>query len=461
MKHLILLLFTLAWGLSPCYAQFGFIKKIGKALKTGERTVETAPPADNDVYNMKIKDIRKELAKDTTSVEYKKNIEQARKEMENDPEYQKLIKFCSDSVALRKYVEENYSGLNEEEIRVKSLKEAGMDIDSREFKESMKQAQTMSGFTDDPVFEKIVAEQRQPTEEEARYLNGKYGTNFEYEGMEAYNDSVGVFANIEGKLQSVKLSNYSITNIRPMPDFGLDGLKRYLNDFISTLKNPFADREVVDSIQNYLVYGNAHADATFNGQAHFTIYSNLETNTDEMTMDEVLRRQIACFTSSIDPKDIFVFKLHKAFDSRYMEYQYTKISYKMSEMMDYVTQRLETEGYLDANIDRKISGRQLYDVIDNMKEDFKNTKRLMMALGDKKYIYNNAVPEAKNVKISSNTRMVGGHVTALDLCIDAEPGEYGFVIMNQEDEKKYRAETKDTNFEMSVLSKGVYLFTVK
>ena len=86
---------------------------------------------------------------------------------------------------------------------------------------------------------------------------------------------------------------------------------------------------------------------------------------------------------------------------------------------------------------------------------------LRIILGDKKYIYTNAVPEAKNVKISSNTRMVGGHVTALDLCIDAEPGEYGFVIMNQEDEKKYRAETKDTNFEMSVLSKGVYLFTVK
>jgi hypothetical protein len=67
------------------------------------------------------------------------------------------------------------------------------DID---YQEAYNKAKNMAGFQNDPIFKKIMAEQRQPTMQEATYLNEKYGTSFEYEGMEAYNDSVGVFANI-------------------------------------------------------------------------------------------------------------------------------------------------------------------------------------------------------------------------------------------------------------------------
>ena len=74
-------------------------------------------------------------------------------------------------------------------------------------------------------------------------------------------------------------------------------------------------------------------------------------------------------------------------------------------------------------------------------------------------MYTNTVFAAKGVKINSNVRKVGGHVTALDLTIDAEPGEYAFVIRNPEVEKELKRASQD--FDISILTQGAFFFTIK
>lgn len=340
------------------------------------------------------------------------------------------------------------------------LEEAGIDYDSKEFQDAYTKAQRMSGFQDDPVFKKIIAEQRQPTMQEATYLNEKYGTSFEYKSMEAYNDSVGVFANLDGKMKPMSITKpESITDEKPVPDFGQDAIKQYVQDYISFLKKPLADREIVDSVQNYMIYNHRHADEQFKGIAKFTLYSNLETNIGELTVNDMLLRKISDFTDPIDPKNIFVFKIHKGLRCRYMEYMYSKISYKQSEISDYINKRLVNEGYIDANINQKISDEQLFRAIDKMEFQFKLEKLLKIRKNNEKFVYTNAVPVAKDIKISSNVRKVGGHVTALDIAIDAEPGEYAFVIRNPEVEEELKQTSQ--GFDISILTQGAFFFTIK
>ena len=316
----------------------------------------------------------------------------------------------------------------------------------------------MAGFQNDPIFKKIMAEQRQPTMQEATYLNEKYGTNFEYEGMEAYNDSVGVFANINGKMKPMGITKCeTITDEKPVPDFGQNAIKQYVQDYISLLKKPFADREIVDSAQNYMIYSNKHADEQFKGSAKFTFYSNLETNIRELAVNELTSRKISDFTEQIDPKNIFVFKVHKGIGCRYMEYMYSKISYKQSDFMDYISKRLVNEGYIDANINKNMSDEQLFKAIDKMEFQFKVEKLLATRQNGEKFIYTNIIPPANGVKVSSNVRKVGGHVTALDITIEAEPGEYAFIIRNPEVEKEFKV----NGFDISVLTEGAFFFTIK
>ena len=461
MKQLLSILFALTLCKAPCQAQFGALGGLIKGAKAANDARKAKKKAQETWGNQKVKDLYKDVKVDTTSAEYKKAVEEARQQMyESNPELKKLMEMQGDTVAIRKYYEEKYKGMSQEEMTRKVLEEAGVDYDSKEFQDANSKVQKMSGFQDDPVFKKIMAEQRQPTMQEATYLNEKYGTSFEYEGMEAYNDSIGVFANIDGKMKPMSITKpKTITDEKPVPDFGQDAIKQYVQDYMSFLKKPLADREIVDSVQNYMIYNKRHADEQFKGTAKFTLYSNLETNIGDMTVNDMHLRKISDFSEPIDPKNIFIFKVHKGIGCRYMEYMYSKISYKQSELSDYITNRLVNEGYIDANINQKMSDEQLFQAIDKMEFQFKVEKLLKIRKNKEKFVYTNAVPVAKGIKISSNVRKVGGHVTALDIGIDAEPGEYAFVIRNPKAEEALKQASQD--FDISILTQGAFFFTIK
>ena len=468
MKHLLSVMFVLALSTTTCHAQFGTLSRIYKGAKAAKQAQKARKQAQEEWGNQKVKDIYKDVEIDTTSVEYKQAVAKAQQEMyDRSPILKRMMELQDDSVALKKYMEEQFGGMSQEEVARKMLEGSGVDFNSKEYQEGYSKAQKMAGLNDDPVFKKIMAEQRQPTMEEATYLNEKYGTTFEYEGMEALNDSIGVFAHMSKGLKPMAITKpESITDERPVPDLGQDGIKQYVQDWTAFLKKPLADREVVDSVQNYMIYNNRHADVQFKGVAEFTLYSNLETNIQELKVNEFVLRKLADFTDPIDPNNIFVFKVHKGIGCRYMEYMYSKISYKQSELMDYVSKRLVNEGYIDANINQKLSDDELFKAIDKMEFQFKLGKLLKMRQNKDKFMYTNTIPAAKNVKLTSNTRKIG-HVTALDVTINAEPGEYAFIIRDPEVEhylKQLGTDSNDKdlqNFDISVLSQGAFFFTIK
>lgn len=456
MKRILLILFAMT-SISICHAQFGALGKIYQGAKAAKEARKAAKTAREAQGNQKVKDV---LAKKKNSEEYKKAMDELQQRLDDDPEYQKLLEIQDDTVAMRKYHEEKYG---------KDI--MNPDLNSKEHQDAIKKGQEFSGFIDDPVFKKISEEKRQPTMEEAVYLNEKYGTSFEYAGMEAYNDSVGVFVHINDNLKPMYITkSNNITDERPMPDFGEDGIKRYVQDWMAFLKKPLADREVIDSVQNYMIYNHRHADDQFKGIAKFTIYSNPELNVSKLTTNDILLRNAGDFTHPVDPRNILVFKVHKGVDCRFMEYRYTKISYKQSELMDYVSKRLVDEGYIDANINQKLSDEKLFRAIDKMEFQFKVEKLLKLRQDNEKYMYANTIPAAENVKLTSSVRKVG-HVTALEVSIDAAPGEYAFVIRNPEVEEEFKHIGDDIedererkliqNFDISALTRGAYFFTIK
>ena len=101
-----------------------------------------------------------------------------------------------------------------------------------------------------------------------------------------------------------------------------------------------------------------------------------------------------------------------------------------------------------------------------MEFQFKVEKLLALRQNKEKFLYTNTIPAAKNVKLTSNTRKIG-HVTALDITIDAEPGEYAFILRKPEVDQyfkqmKDKSEDKDIqNFDISVLTEGAFFFTIK
>ena len=461
MKRLLPILLVLSLYIEPCQAQFGALGGLLKGAKAVNDARKAKKKAQEAWGNTKVKDIHKEVTIDTTSVEYKKAVAEAQQRMyENNPELKKLMEMQDDTVALKKYYEEKYGGMSQEEMTRKIMEDSGVAYDSKEFQDAYAKALKMTGLQDDPVYKKIMTEQRQPTMQEAIYLKEKYGIDVEYAGMESYNDSVGVFANLDGKMKPMSITKpESITDEKPVPDLGQDAIKQYVQDYMSFLKKPLTDREVIDSVQNYMIYNKRHADEQFKGTAKFTLYSNLETNIGELTVNDMLLRKISDFTDPIDPKNIFIFKIHKGLGCRYMEYMYSKISYKQSELMDYVSKRLVNEGYIDGTINQKLSDDELFKAIDRMEFQFKVEKLLKIRQNNEKFVYTNAVPAAKGIKLSSNIRKVGGHVTALDITIDAEPGEYAFVIRNPEVEEELKQASQE--FDISVLMQGAFFFTIK
>lgn len=464
MKKLLSPLIVIALSTTPCQAQFG---AFGKILK-GAKTAKEVKKARDNWGNQKVKDVYNGVPVDTTSAEYKKAMAKAQQRMyENNPQLKKMMELQGDTAAMRKYNEDQYGGMSQEEITRKVMKDSGVDIGSKGYQDGYAKAQKMSGVSDDPVFKKIMAEQRRPTMEEATYLNNKYGTTFESEGMNALNDSVGVFARLENGMMPMGITKCeTITDERPIPDWGQDEIKQYVQDWMAFLKKPLADRDVIDSVQNYMIYKHRHADEQFKGTARFTLYSNLETNIQELKNKDFLLRKIADFNEPIDPKNIFIFKVHKGIGCRYMEYMYSKISYKQSELMDYVSKRLVNEGYIDANINQKLSDDELFKAIGKMEFQFKVEKLLALRQKKEKFLYTNTIPAAENVKLTYNTRKIG-HVTALDISIDAEPGEYAFILRKPEVDqyfKQMKDESQDKdlqNFDISVLTEGAFFFTIK
>ena len=471
MKRLLPILLVLSINTAPCHAQFGGLGGLLKGAKAVNDARKAKKKAQEAWGNTKVKDVHKDVKVDTTSVEYKRAVEEARQQMyESNPELKKLMEMQGDTVAMKKYYEEKYGGMSQEEMTRKMMKDGGIDVDGKEYQDATAKAQKMAGLSEDPVFKKIMAEQRQPTKEEATYLNEKYGTSIEYGGMEACNDSVGVYAHLDGSMKAMGVTNFkSITEERPIPDFGQSELKQYVHDYLSFLKKPFSDREIVDSVQNYVIYNHRHADEQFNKTAKFTIYSNLKLKSD-LTVDDYRLRRVADFADPIDPKNIFVFKVHKGIGCRYMEYMYSKITYKQSELHDYVTSHLVNEGYVDANVNQKLSDEELFKAMVKMEFQFKVEKLVKIIRNKDKFMYSNVVPEAKNVKMTTKSRKIG-HVTALDVNIDAEPGEYAFIIRNPEVDEYFKqmvSEEKDEKwrkrlegFDVSVLTQGAFFFTIK
>ena len=133
--------------------------------------------------------------------------------------------------------------------------------------------------------------------------------------------------------------------------------------------------------------------------------------------------------------------------------------------MDYISKRLVNEGYIDANINQKMSDEQMFKAIDLMEFEFKVEKLLKIRQNNEKFMYTNTIPAAKNVELTTNSRKIG-HVTALDVYIEAEPGEYAFVIRNPEVEKYVKEldaskEKGFYDFDISVLTEGAFFFTIK
>lgn len=464
MKQLLVILFVLSLSSMTSQAQFSTLSKIYKGAKATMQVQKNRKQGLDEWGDKKVKDIHNDAQIDTISAEYKQMVAKAQQELyDSNPVVTKMMDLQGDSVALKKYMEEQFGGMSQEEVTRKVLQESGVDFDVQE---SYSNLQQMVGFTEDPVFKKIMAEQRQPTTEEATYLNEKYGTNIEYDGIETLNDSVGVFACLPSGMKPIGITKFeTITDEKPIPDLGQDAVKQYVQDFIGVLKQPLADKEVVDSVQNYMIYSHRHADVQFNGAAKFTLYSNLEVDLQELKVNDFISRKITAFSEPIDPNNIFVFKVHKGIGCRYMEYMYSKISYKQSELRDYIVKRLAKEGYIDANINQILSDEELFKAIEKMEFQFKVEKLLKMRMNKDKFMFTNTIPAAKNVELTSCSRKIG-HVTALDISINAEPGEYAFVIRNPEVEqyfKQMKEESNDKdfqNFDISVLTEGAFFFTI-
>lgn len=471
MKKLLFILFALVMGISTSHAQFGTLGKLYKTAKSA--AAKNKKQAQDDYGNKKIIDILKASAIDTTSVEYKEAMEKSKQEFfNNNPQLKKMMELQDDTVALKKYMQEQYGGMTEEEMVKKMMGDAKLDIDSKEFEDAQEKAQKMQGLGEDPLFKKIMVEGRTLTKKEAEYFHEKYGADFEYDGMEEYNDSIGVYAQLNGRLKPMSITMYNkISDERPVLDLGQNVIKGYVKDFMGFLKKPFGDREVVDSVQDYLIYNHLHAEEQFKGVAKFTIYSNKELDFENLTVNDLRLRKLGDFVEQIDPKNIYVFKVRKGLSCRFMDYRYTKISYKQSELIDYVSQRLINDGYIDANINQKLSDNQLYGAMDKLEIEFKIAKLLSMNLNGEKFLYTNEVPAAEGVTMKTNVRKVAQNVTALEVSIEAEPGEYAFVIRDPkveeyfkhigDDEKDETDRKRLQNFDISLLDKGAFFFTIK
>lgn len=404
---------------TPCHAQFGILTDVLGGMESSEEYKKAKERAQKEMDSLMVHGQQYQIP-EVSAEQYKKMMEDIRKETKKRKKDKK-----------------------------KKNKKSGMDYSSKESQEIFKRVTRAAELRTDSVYLALVRENRQPTKEEADYLREKYGINAEYQGMNAYNDSTGVFAHIDGKTKPVGITRYeTITDERPVPDLGIEEIRQYVRDYMTFLKNPAADKMIADSTQNYMVYKNRHAADQFKGTASFTFYTKQD----------------------VDPKNVFVFRVKKGVGCRYMEYQYSKITYRQSELNNYVSKQLVAEGYVDAKINQKLSDEELFAAIPKIELQFKVEKLLTVRRNNEKFVYTNTVPPAENAKVTTAVRKAG-HVNALDISIDAEPGEYAFVIRDPEAEERLKHIGEDTadeyelgllrNYDYSVLTEGAYFFSVK
>lgn len=459
MKKIMFLLLVLCINANT-HAQFGAFSSIYNATKSIKKNKKSKNNADDDWRNKKIKELHKAYAIDTASIEYKQLVAEGEKKFyEQYPEMKNLMELKDDTVSIKNYFNEHYSGMSAEEIAKKMANgEDFIDKNSKEYKEAYEAAQKASTLYDDPIFKRIMEEKRHPTMEEAMYFKEKYGLNYEFNGIEAYNDSIGVYAHIDGKMKIMNVTKCDeITSDRPIPDIGQDRIKSYINDYISVMKNPFADRTIVDSSQVYMIFKHRHAEEQFREKAHFTLYSNTMGDQSEYTFNDYDLRKIGDFSEPIDPKNIVVFKVHKGIGCRYMEYMNYKMSYKESEMTDFITKSLIEDGYIDASINQKISDDEFFKAIIIREALFKLNKLHEMYKNKEQIAFANIVSSTKDAKVTFNTRKVGVYVTALDVTVDAKPGEYALIIRKPQVEE----ELKKVGVAYNGLEAGAFFFSIK
>ena len=65
-----------------------------------------------------------------------------------------MMELQDDTVALKKYMQEQYGGMTEEEMVKKMMGDAKLDIDSKEFKDAQEETQKMQGLGEDPLLRK-------------------------------------------------------------------------------------------------------------------------------------------------------------------------------------------------------------------------------------------------------------------------------------------------------------------
>ena len=122
MKRLLPILLVPSLYIEPCQAQFGALGGLLKGAKAVNDARKAKKKAQEAWGNTKVKDIHKEVTIDTTSVEYKKAVAEAQQRMyENNPELKKLMEMQDDTVALKKYYEEKYGGMSQEEMTRKIM----------------------------------------------------------------------------------------------------------------------------------------------------------------------------------------------------------------------------------------------------------------------------------------------------------------------------------------------------
>ena len=118
-----------------------------------------------------------------------------------------------------------------------------------------------------------------------------------------------------------------------------------------------------------------------------------------------------------------------------------------------------------------VSDEELFKALYELDYKFKDDKLSMKYKVNNRTINLSTIPPAENVKISSNVRKVGGNITALDLSIEAEPGEYAFIIRDPEVEEELKQTMNETildnknknhqNIDFTVIAQGAFFFTIK
>ena len=113
MRHLLSILFVLALSTTTSHAQFGTLSKIYKGAKAAKQAQKARKQAQEEWGDKKVKDIYKDVEIDTTSVEFKQAVAKAQQEVyDRNPILKRMMELQDDTVALKKYMDEQFGGMS-------------------------------------------------------------------------------------------------------------------------------------------------------------------------------------------------------------------------------------------------------------------------------------------------------------------------------------------------------------